>query len=176
MKRVFLVLGVVLVLALVLLACAPQTQPAVDEAVNTEADVAAIRALDEKWVATAEAGDVESLVALYTDDAVRLPPDGPSYSGKAALEEVFRGGFEQVTIEFVWPVEGTEETIVADGWAYHLGEYIAMVTPKEGGETVEEKGKVVEILQRQPDGSWKIAREIWNVAPPPDTTPPPDAE
>ena len=53
---------------------------------------------------------------------------------------------------------------MADGWAFHLSEYIAMVTPKEGGETVEEKGKVLEILQRQPDGSWKIAREIWNVA------------
>ena len=168
MKRVFLSLGIALVFALLLVTCAPQTQPVVEEAANTEADVAAIRALDEKWVATAEAGDIEGLVALYTDDAVRLPPDGPSYSGKAALEEVFRAGFEQVTIEFVWPVEGTEETIVADGWAYHLGEYTAMITPREGGETMEEKGKVVEILQRQPDGSWKIAREIWNVAPLPE--------
>ncbi len=169
MKRVFVSLGVALVFALILLTCAPQTQPVVEEAASTEADVAAIRALAEQWIAAFETGDVEGLVALYTDDAVRLPADGPSYSGTAAFEEYFRGIFEEFSFEVVWPVEGTEEIIVADGWAYHLSEYIVMATPKEGGETMEEKGNVVEIIQRQPDGSWKIAREIWNHPPPPET-------
>ena len=167
MKRVFVLLGVALVFALMLLTCAPQTQPVVEEAASTEADVAAIRALAEQWITAVEASDVDGLVALHTDDAVRLPPDGPSYSGKAAFEENFRGDFEQFSIEVVWPVEGTEEIVVADGWAYHLSEYAMLVTPKEGGETMEEKGNVVVIIQRQPDGSWKFAREIWNRNNPP---------
>ena len=169
MKRVFVSLGVALVFALILLTCAPQTQPVVEEAASTEADVEAIRALCVQWTTAAEAGDVDGLVALYTDDAVRLPPDGPSYSGKAAFEENFRGDFEKFSIEVVWPIEGTEEIVVADGWAFHLSEYIVLVTPSNGGETVEEKGNVVEIIRRQPDGSWKFAREIWNHPPPPET-------
>ena len=169
MKRILLSLGAASVLVLALLSCAPQTQPVAEEVVSTEADVAAIRALAEQWIATFEAGDVEGLVALYTEDAVRLPPDGPSYSGTAAFEEYFRGIFEKFSFEGVWPVEGTEEIIVADGWAYHLSEYIVMATPKEGGETVEEKGNVLEIIQRQSDGSWKFAREIWNTTPLPET-------
>ncbi len=169
MKRVFVSLGVALVFALILLTCAPQTQPVVEEAAGTEADVAAIRALVEQWIAAIETGDVDGVLALYTDDAVRLPPDGPAFSGKEAFEEYFSGAFEQFSFEVVWPVEGTEEIVVADGWAYHLSEYAMLVTPKEGGETMEEKGNVVVIIQRQPDGSWKFAREIWNHPPPPET-------
>ena len=33
---------------------------------------------------------------------------------------------------------------------------------KGDGEAMEERGKIIVIYQRQPDGSWKIAREIWN--------------
>ncbi len=169
MKRVFVSLGVALVLSLMLLTCAPQTQPVVEEAASTEAEVAAIRVLTERWIAAVGAGDVDGVLALYTDDAVRLPPDGPTVSGKEAFEEYFSGAFEQFSFEVVWPVEGTEEIVVADGWAYHLSEYAGLVTPKEGGETMEEKGNVVVIIQRQPDGSWKFAREIWNHPPPPET-------
>ena len=168
MKRVFLSLGVALVLAVVMLTCAPQSQPVVEDAASTEADVEAIQALCVQWVTALEAGDVDGLLALYTDDAVRLPPGGPSYSGKAAFEEYFRGLFETISAEVVWPVEGTEEIIVADDLAFHLSEYILFITPNEGGETMEEKGKVVEIIQRQPDDSWKLAREIWNITPPPE--------
>ena len=169
MKRVFLSLGVALVLALLLVTCTPQTQPVVEEAANTEADVAAIRVLTERWIAAVEAGDVDGVLSLYTDDAVRLPPDGPAFSGKEAFEEYFSGAFEQFSFEVVWPVEGTEEIVVARGWAYHLSEYAMLVTPKEDGETMEENGKVLEIIQRQSDGSWKLAREIWNITLPPET-------
>jgi len=170
MKRVFLSLGIALVFALLLVTCAPQTQPVVKEAASTEADVEAIRALCSQWETAVEAGDIDSLLALYTDDAVRLPPGGPSYSGKAAFEEYYRSIFETFSAEGVWPVEGTEEIIVAGDWAFHLSEYILFITTNEGGETMEENGKIVEIVQKQPDGSWKFAREIWN------TTPPPEAE
>src|SRR6185295_15838251 len=35
-------------------------------------------------------------------------------------------------------------------------------TPKRGGKTVHDEGKGVWIWRRQADGSWKIARAIWN--------------
>jgi uncharacterized protein (TIGR02246 family) len=127
--------------------------------------VAAIRALAKGWIAAVEAGDVEGVLELYTDDAMRLPPDGPAYSGKEAFGDFFSGTFEQFSLDVVWPIEGTEEIVVADGWAYHLSDYAMMVTPKEGGEAMEQKGKLLEIIQRQLDGSWKFAREIWNLTP-----------
>ena len=51
---------------------------------------------------------------------------------------------------------------MAGDWAFHLSEYVLKIMPKGDGEAMEERGKIIVIYQRQPDGSWKIAREIWN--------------
>ena len=147
---------ILLFVALALSACQPAAE-------RTEADVAAIQALAEAWSAAAETGDIAALVALRTDDVVQMPPDAPISIGKQALEDFYRGVFEQFSFRgSTWPVEGTEEIVVADGWAFHLSEYILRMSPKAGGEATEERGKIVVICQQQPDGSWKIAREIWN--------------
>lgn len=152
--------AILLFVALTLSAC----QPTVEQ---TEADVAAIQGLLQAWGASVEAGDVAGLVALYTDDIVQMPPDKPANRGRQAIEEYYRGGFELFSVEATWPVEGTEEIIVAGGWAFHLSEYILRFIPKAGGETIEERGKIIEICRQQPDGSWKFAREIWNRNSPP---------
>ena len=151
---------ILLCVVLTLSAC----QPAVEQ---TEADVAAIQALTEAWCTAVEANDVAGIVALYADDIVRMAPDVPAVRGKQAIEEIYRGVFELFSVGLIWPVEGTEEIIVADGWAFHLSEYILKTTPKAGGETTEERGKIIEILRQQPDGSWMLAREIWNRNSPP---------
>jgi len=134
-------------------------QPAAEQ---TEADVAAIQALTKAWGAALETGDVAAMAALRTDDVVRMPPDEPASRGKQAVEDFFRGVFEQFSVEGTWPVEGTEEIVVADRWAFHLSEYILRISPKAGGQAIEEHGKIIVICQQQSDGSWKIAREIWN--------------
>ena len=151
---------ILLIVALTLFACQPGAE-------RTEADVAAIQALVQAWGAAVEAGDVAQVVALYTDDIVQMPPDAPANRGKQAIEEYYGGAFELFSVGVTWPVEGTEEIIVADGWAFHLSEYILRFTPKAGGEAFEVRGKIIEICQRQPDGSWKFAREIWNRNSPP---------
>ena len=152
--------AILLCVALTLSAC----QPAVDQ---TEADVAAIQALLQAWGAAVEASDVAGILALYADDIVQMPPDRPISRGKQAVEAYYLPGFELFSIEATWPVEGTEEIIVADGWAFHMSEYILKLIPKADGETLEERGKIIEICRQQPDGSWKFAREIWNRNSPP---------
>ena len=148
--------------AVVLLVVAFTLSSCQSAAERTEADVVAIQALTEAWGVALTTGDVAAMAALRTDDVVRMPPDEPVSRGKQAVEDFFRGVFEQFSVEGTWPVEGTEEIVVADRWAFHLSEYILRISPKAGGEAIEEHGKVVVICHQQPDGSWKIAREIWN--------------
>jgi len=151
---------ILLLVSFVLLACQPDAE-------QTEADVAAIRAVVAAWGAATETGDITALVALRTDDVVRMPPDEPASRGKQPLEDFYHSLYEQFSVEGTWPVEGTEEIVVTDGWAFHLSEYILKISPKAGGEAIEERGKIIAICQQQPDGSWKIAREIWNRNNPP---------
>ncbi|MEE8576760.1 MAG: SgcJ/EcaC family oxidoreductase [candidate division Zixibacteria bacterium] len=114
--------AILIVVALIFSACQPCEE-------QTVADVEAIRALTQQWNAAVEAQDVPALVALYADDIVQMPPNAPFNRGKQAIEEYYSGGLEQLSIEMTWPVEGTEEIIVADGWAFHISEYFGTYTP-----------------------------------------------
>ncbi len=149
-----------LLLTIFLLACSPaqQAEPTAQEPTR-EADENAIRALLQEYAAAFSAGDVARLLACYTEDAVRMPPAAPAYTGRAAFEEGFRSKFEQFSYQLTWP---TEEIVVADGWAFHQRSYTSRLTPVGGGEVIEGSGKAIAIFQKQPDNSWKIAREIWN--------------
>lgn len=67
-RRASLALG-----ALALASCTPS--------VNMEAERALLRQADEWYTATANAGDVDGLTALYAEDATRYSPSGESTTG-----------------------------------------------------------------------------------------------
>jgi ketosteroid isomerase-like protein len=56
---------------------------------------------------------------------------------------------------------------VAGDWAIQRYAYQLTLTPKAGGQSMEERGKGIHIFRRQPDGSWLIVQDIWNSDAPP---------
>jgi ketosteroid isomerase-like protein len=53
-----------------------------------------------------------------------------------------------------------EETIVAGEWAFDRSRVSTKLVPVTGGEPSQIDSRVVVILRRDPDGSWKVARTI----------------
>jgi hypothetical protein len=72
--------AIVVATALALTGCSPAPAP-----VDTSADEAALKAATDTWIDSYNAGDVEKIVALYTDDGVLMPPHAPVATGKAAI-------------------------------------------------------------------------------------------
>jgi uncharacterized protein (TIGR02246 family) len=124
--------------------------------VDVEADEAAIRNLHNQIAAASNAGDI---TALHTDDAIWMPPNEPALVGKEAIRTWAQSLFEQFTVE---ETVTTEEIQVAGDWAFLRGTYTFAVTPKAEGEPQKETGNCFHIVQRQPDGSWKYTRLMWN--------------
>ena len=111
-----------------------------------------------------ETGDADGYDAVLTDDAVFLPPGSPARTGdelRAWLGEFLRG-YRVEWVRFV-----STEVEVLGRVAYHAYSYTWRVTPRAGGDATVSSGKGIHILRQQPDGSWKIAREIWNSSPGP---------
>ena len=129
-----------------------------DEA-NLEADIAAIIDFENQYRSSQNADDVDRFMSLWTEDGILMPPNGPPVIGKDQIRVRTIGRFDQVTFD----LNGTEaEVEVAGGWAFTRGNYTITVTPKEGGQPVFIDGKFMNILERQPDGSWKMHRGIFN--------------
>jgi uncharacterized protein (TIGR02246 family) len=158
MRNLAVVLTVVL---LGLFVCSPQTER---EAVTPEVDVEKAeqmaRQLNEDWDAAFVSRDMEALLALYLDDAVRMQPDEPAWMGKAEIRE----GFERNWAQF-FSVDVTnkdDDVLVLGDYVLVRGSSQATVVEEEGGEAIESTAKFLSLRQIQPDGSQKVVWDIWN--------------
>jgi len=151
--------GAMIACMVIVAACAaPPSEPAVEEPSTSEADMAAINALADRAEEALKGGDAAAFVALYTDEAVSMIPNQPAAVGTEAIIQAIQAALAANSYELSL---STEEVEVLGDWAFWRGSYSVTLTPTEG-EPIEDEGKVLNILRRQPDGAWKIARHIRN--------------
>lgn len=159
--------AVLLTVVVIVTACAPaaeQPGAGVEETATAEADLAAINNVLNKEVAAINAGDIEGLMAITTDDIVLMPSNEPARVGKEACRSWSQDFFAQFSAQYA---ASSEEVVVAGDWAFQRYSDTITLTPVAGGEPMELQSKGIHIYQRQPDGSWKVARDIWNSNEPP---------
>jgi uncharacterized protein (TIGR02246 family) len=131
---------------------------------SVENDLRAIEALNQRDVQAALAGDTAMMMSQWTDDFVALPPAGPILRGRSAIAEALETAATEVEV-LEWVFDFQEVKVLGDH-AFAWGTYHGSVRPRVGGEAVHSSGKLMRILQRQPDGSWKMYRTISTVDPP----------
>ena len=131
---------------------------------SLENDLRAIEAINQRDVQFALANDAAMMMSQWTDDFVLLPAAGPIMRGRSAIADAFRGVQSPEILEYVLDIQ---EVKVLGDHAFQWGTYHYSLRPRRaGGETVRTSGKLMRILQRQPDGSWKMYRGITTVDPP----------
>ena len=129
-----------------------------------EEDLRAIKAIDQRDVQFALANDPAKMMSQWTDEIVLLQPGAPIMRGRTAIAEASGGAAASVEIlDYVLDIQ--EVTVLGDH-AVQWGTYHYDLRPRAGGEPVRTSGKIMRILQRQSDGSWKIHRGINAVDPP----------
>jgi uncharacterized protein (TIGR02246 family) len=127
----------------------------------------AIRAIADQYVKATLAGDAKAIAALYTDDAVEMPPNAPLVKGKAALEQYYQKQFAAGKIS-KFSLNHLETRGAGDS-GYDVGTYTQTIAPGKGA-AMNDSGKYVVILKRV-GGAWKVAYAIYNSDNPPPPAP-----
>ena len=122
------------------------------------ADADAIRAVIAQTEAANTAGDVDAWLALFTDDAVYMPPGAPAVTTREGLRAVAEAGFRHDADVRIVP----DEIVVAGDWAFARSRVTGEVVLADTGETVAIDVKQLVVYQRDADGVWRIARLIGN--------------
>lgn len=127
-------------------------------------DMAGIEALHRKDVAATLALDPKLLADLWTEDAVRLEPGGPAEVGLAAIHandlKDIRGHPGSSMLSYQPDIKDVQ--IVGD-CAYEWDIFDASYKESADGKVVTFHAKALRVLRKQPDGSWKFARVMWNL-------------
>ena len=126
---------------------------------TVEADLAAIAEFNKRYLQAINDEDIATLSSLTTDDHIMIASGRPPLVGKAANDAANARVFKQFDIVETWtPVE----TVVAGDWAYQRGTFTVAATPRAGGDTTRTSGNFLRIYRRQPDGAWRMIRDMFN--------------
>jgi uncharacterized protein (TIGR02246 family) len=117
-----------------------------------ESEKAAIQALNRQWEKGFEDHDLAGMIALFTEDCVRMPQAGPATVGRSALEAAYRQDFAEVWKTGAKVRLNAEEAIVSGEYAFARGADTLIQDGRQVGET----GKWLFVYRRQPDHTWKF--------------------
>jgi uncharacterized protein (TIGR02246 family) len=139
--------------AIALSACAPAAPPPVD----TAAEEAALKAITAAWLNAYNAGDVEKIVAMYTEDAVLMPPHAAVATGHAAIRAFLTADTAAAKSAGVKLVPGAATAGVAGDTGWESGSY---TIADASGATVD-SGSYLSVA-RKSNGQWLYIRDTYN--------------
>ena len=118
-------------------------------------DKATIEQLNEKFVAAFNKGDAAAVAAMYTEDAVVLPPGADMVRGRENIR-----AFWAKTAEQIQDIKLTTVDVKPLGpdAAREIGTF-GLKT--KGAQPQEVTGKYVVVWQKV-GGEWKLMTDIWN--------------
>jgi uncharacterized protein (TIGR02246 family) len=119
-------------------------------------DEQSVRDLVALWHSATNAGDIDTVLALMTDDVVFLVAGRPPMRGRSLFESGLRKLLTTHRIESAGDVREVE---VSGDLAYCWSELKVSVVPRAGGDPTTRRGSDLSILRRRVDGRWAVARD-----------------
>jgi uncharacterized protein (TIGR02246 family) len=123
--------------------------------------LAAIQELHAKDIEASKARDFDTLLSLWTEDGVLLEPGKKPTVGIEAIKAYMEAQKEASKAYRIKKYEHRwEEIKVIGDWAFEWGYFDAVAEMTATGELIEQRGKLLRLLKKRSDGSWKVARVI----------------
>lgn len=120
---------------------------------------ASLEAVNARYVAAYNKGDVSEFVKVYSTDATLLPPNAPAMGGQAAISEWWQGGWKAGVRNLRL---STVEVFSHGSQATEVGSYQLEIQSAEGATVASDHGKYIVFWKRDAKGQWKWHRDIYN--------------
>lgn len=151
-KKGISVLILVMLTAIALLSSCASSPAASDEEFEK-----AVREIFDNWEKTSVNPDLDSWIAMWDEDAVKMATGKPTVYGKEDIL-VYRTGVDEKVVFERFDIS-IEEIQPAGDYGWVQGRYDIVAIPKKGGDKMVNTGTYLTVFKKQPDGSWKIYRD-----------------
>ncbi len=117
--------------------------------------VEALLSVSPTWEAHYNAGDLDALTMLYTEDAVLMPPDLPSLTGVDAMRAIVQSFLDVGLVRAEVPRIEAYGVVGDEAWGAGPFRFF------DASGTLVVEGKYL-VVYRYVDGVWRIARHMWS--------------
>lgn len=124
---------------------------------------AAIEAGNATFSEAFSRGDSDAIAALYSEDAIVLPPGGAMVKGRPAIAEFWKATRQSGVTGAVLT---TLEVDASGDLAHEVGTALLTIQPKGKKKPAKASVKYVVVWKRN-GGVWQLHRDIWNDLPAP---------
>jgi uncharacterized protein (TIGR02246 family) len=136
-----------------------------DDGASQSDDIATISALHASIVPLINSDGADGLFTLYTDDVVLMVPDSWADLDRQEALAFYTQGLNWAKPDPENYSISLDEVVVMGDWAYVRYTARGQQVPTSGGSAFSQGSRHVSLLRRQPDGAWKIARDIFHNPP-----------
>jgi ketosteroid isomerase-like protein len=132
--------------------------PAPQGAASAADGDAAAHQAHEAYVTAINSNDLDTLLAMLSEDVVFLSAHEPVMVGKAAVRPWLEEYLKAFKTHWDKPVK---EFVVSGDWAFERYSYRSTDTPRAGGPVVTDTGWGLVVYHHDADGKWRVARDAW---------------
>jgi uncharacterized protein (TIGR02246 family) len=115
---------------------------------------------DARFAVAALKADTAALAGFYTDDAIFMAPNMPASRGHDAIAKSFAGMTSAMKLT-AFKLQA-QDVIVAGDYAIETGAFDLAATAPKATKPQHDVGKYLVLWKKQADGSYRIARDIFN--------------
>jgi len=120
----------------------------------------ALRDADAAWSKAAASKDLEKTVSYYSADAIVLPPNAPIATTKEEIKKIWQDMLASPSFVISW--KATKVEVAKSGDLGFVSGTYELTMNDASGKPVNDRGKYVEVWEKQADGKWKCGTDIWN--------------
>ena len=129
---------------------------------NREPDREKISRLHQKDLSASISGDVDSLISLWDENGLMLPPKDEPVSGIDAITKYLCDAHsKRGNIDLLEYKHDFRELNIVNNMAFEWGYYKNKVRVIKNGNIITVNGKLFRVLRKNEDGEWKVYRAMW---------------
>jgi ketosteroid isomerase-like protein len=120
----------------------------------------ALRDTDAQWSKAAGSKDLDKTVSYYSADANVMPPNTSAATTKEAIRKIWQDLLASPGVTISW--KATKVEVAKSGDIGFVSGTYELSVNDASGKAVPDRGKYLEVWEKQADGKWKCGSDIWN--------------
>ena len=120
----------------------------------------ALRDADAQWSKAAGAKDLDKTVSYYSGDAIVMPPNASAATTKEAIRKIWQDLLANSGLTISW--KATKVEVAKSGDIGFVSGTYELTMSDANGKPVPDRGKYLEVWEKQADGKWRCGADIWN--------------